>query len=62
MKILPPRQIEILKMVSFGLTNQEIANSLGIEKKTVEAHIQHIFKNLNVRNRVCAAVFYVNHF
>jgi DNA-binding NarL/FixJ family response regulator len=40
MKILPPRQIEILKMLSFGLTNQEIATALNIEKKL----LKRIFK------------------
>ena len=48
---LSPRQSEILKQLTLGLTNKEIANLLGIRKDGVEDHINIIFSKLGATNR-----------
>ena len=53
---LTPREIEVLKGVVSGKTNQEIAQELNISDKTVEKHLDGIFNKLNVTSRTEAAV------
>ena len=45
-------ELNILKLVSEGKTNQEIADSLFISVHTVKKHISNIFKKLNIKSRV----------
>lgn len=49
--VLSPRQTEVLKQLTLGLTNKEIANTLGIRKDGVEDHINIIFSKLGASNR-----------
>ena len=53
---LTPREIEVLRQVVDGKTNQEIAFALGISEKTVEKHLEGVFARLGVTSRVEAAV------
>jgi len=52
---LSAREIEILEMVSRGLTNKEIAGVLQISHYTVRNHINHITAKLQVADRTEAA-------
>ena len=52
---LSAREIEILEMVSRGLTNKEIAGALRISHYTVRNHINHISAKLDVADRTEAA-------
>lgn len=52
---LSAREIEILEMVSRGLTNKEIAGALQISHYTVRNHINHITAKLQVADRTEAA-------
>jgi DNA-binding CsgD family transcriptional regulator len=52
---LSKREREALVHLARGLSNREIAASLGISINTVNKHVQQIFTKLNVRNRVQAA-------
>lgn len=52
---LTSRQNEILKLLTLGKSNKEIANTLGIADNTVRVHISTIFQILNVNNRTEAA-------
>ncbi len=45
-------ELNILKMVSEGKTNQEIADKLFISVHTVKKHISNIFKKLNIKSRI----------
>jgi DNA-binding NarL/FixJ family response regulator len=56
---LTPREVDVLRLVVDGNTNQSIANSLGISEKTVEKYMDAIFTKLNVSSRVEAAVYAV---
>jgi len=51
---LTERQIDVLHLLSGGLTNKEIARRLGTAEKTIKAHVTAIFKLLNVSNRTQA--------
>jgi DNA-binding NarL/FixJ family response regulator len=58
-KVLTERELEVLKMVAAGKTNQEIGLVLDISEKTVEKHMDGIFTKLHVSSRVEAAVYAV---
>ncbi|HXL90509.1 MAG TPA: LuxR C-terminal-related transcriptional regulator [Streptosporangiaceae bacterium] len=49
---LTSRENEIAALVADGLSNREIAGRLVISKRTVDAHIEHIFSKLGVSSRV----------
>jgi len=49
---LSEREVEIIELVSTGLTNQEIAAQLMISKRTVDNHISNIFTKTGAKNRV----------
>ena len=49
---LSGREMQILDLVSTGLTNQEIANKLEISKRTVDNHISNILTKTKTDNRV----------
>jgi DNA-binding NarL/FixJ family response regulator len=51
---LSEREREILQLVARGLTNQQIADRLGIAPKTVRNHVSNIFGKLEVRDRAQA--------
>jgi DNA-binding NarL/FixJ family response regulator len=53
---LTDREREILGLVAGGLSNKEIANSLGLTEKTVKYYMTSIMQKLGVRNRVEAAL------
>ena len=48
---LTERESEILGLLSKGLANKQIANSLGISEHTVKFHVSSIYQKLNVTNR-----------
>jgi DNA-binding NarL/FixJ family response regulator len=52
--LLSAQQIQVLRFISQGCTNQEIADNLVISKRTVEMHAYKIFKKLKVTNRTQA--------
>jgi DNA-binding NarL/FixJ family response regulator len=49
-EILTPRQRDILRLVSIGHTNREIAQVLEISVRTVEVHRFNLMRRLSVRN------------
>jgi two-component system response regulator DegU len=56
---LTPRELEVLRLVVEGKTNQNIGVLLGISEKTVEKYLYSIFTKLEVTSRVEAAVYAV---
>lgn len=53
---LSPRRFEVLQLVAKGLTNREIAQTLGIATNTVKAHVAGVLEALDLTNRIEAAV------
>ena len=53
---LTTRESEVLGLLAQGLPNKAIANQLGISRKTVGNHIEHIYTKLAVTNRAGAAM------
>ena len=54
---LTRRELEVLKMLSYGTYNKEIAEQLNISERTVKNHVSNIFKKIGVTDRTQAAVF-----
>ncbi len=48
MDLLTNRELDVLRLIGQGFGSKEIANSLGISMKTVEAHREHIRAKLNM--------------
>ncbi|MCD7879709.1 MAG: LuxR C-terminal-related transcriptional regulator [Candidatus Gastranaerophilales bacterium] len=55
-RLLSIREIQILKYVSEGKTNIEIAEKLMLSKHTIKAHVANILQKMSVTDRVQAAV------
>jgi len=53
---LTDQQFRVLGLVAEGLLNKQIADRLGIQERTVKAHVTAIFEKLEVRNRTQAGV------
>jgi RNA polymerase sigma factor (sigma-70 family) len=56
MKSLTKRELEILRLVAEGLSNDEIGKRVFISEKTVKTHLTNIFDKLKVNNRFKAAL------
>ncbi len=52
---LSEREVDVLLLISKGLKNEEIANTLFVSLSTVKTHTRNIFIKLDVRNRIEAA-------
>ncbi|MEM6999731.1 MAG: LuxR C-terminal-related transcriptional regulator [Pseudomonadota bacterium] len=55
---LTPRQLEILSLMSKGLSNKEICNLLGISNNTVKIHVASVLRTLGAANRTEAVFSY----
>ena len=58
---LTPRETQVLRLVSMGLSNQEIADSLEISIETVKEHVQNLLRKLSLNDRTQAAVWAIRH-
>ncbi len=56
-RALSTREMEILKLITRGLSNKEIAKALGISRQTVKNHMTSILRKLAVNDRTQAAVY-----
>lgn len=56
-KSMTKRERQILKLISAGMTNKHIARKLDITEGTVKVHIKHLFKKLELKSRVEAAIW-----
>jgi DNA-binding NarL/FixJ family response regulator len=60
-RVLTPREREVLALIGAGLTNAEIAARLTLGEGTVKTHVGHIFTKLDLRDRAAAVVFAFDH-
>lgn len=58
---LSQREIEILELICKGLSNQEIADSLCISKRTVDKHRANILSKTDTKNTASLVMFAVEH-
>ncbi|RME81229.1 MAG: DNA-binding response regulator [Caldilineae bacterium] len=58
---LSEREMEVLRLIVAGYSNEAIAEALTISLPTVKTHVRHILEKLNVADRTQAAVWAVRH-
>ena len=58
---LSERELEIVERVAEGLTNQEIATTLMISKRTVDNHVSNVFNKTGAKNRVALLNWAMDH-
>ncbi|OFI49979.1 DNA-binding response regulator [Floricoccus tropicus] len=58
---LTAREMEVLRELSKGLSNQEIADDLFISLKTVKTHVSNILSKLEVDDRTQAVIYALQH-
>jgi DNA-binding NarL/FixJ family response regulator len=54
---LSAREIQIVRLIAQGKTNDEIAAELSLSPRTVHSHIASAFKKVDVSNRTQLAVY-----
>jgi DNA-binding NarL/FixJ family response regulator len=58
---LTTREVAVLRLVTCGKSNSQIAQELVISEKTVINHLTHIFNKTNSENRAAATAFAIRH-
>ncbi len=58
---LTKREYEVIRLISRGYNNKEIATELYISEKTVKNHVSNIFKKIKVTDRTQAALYAIKH-
>ena len=56
---LTPRELEVLQLISFGLSNAQAAQRLHVSVHAIKFHLAAIYNRLGVTNRTEAAVTYL---
>lgn len=58
---LTERQVEVLRLVARGFSNQQIGDRLVITRRTAEHHVQDIYARIGVSSRAAAALYTMEH-
>jgi DNA-binding CsgD family transcriptional regulator len=58
---LTAREVEVLRLVSTGLTNRQVAGRLSLSEKTVARHLSNIFGKLTLSSRAAATAYAYEH-
>jgi len=56
---LTPRELQVLRHIGYGLSNEEIARSMGISVETIKEHVQNILRKIAMKDRTQVAVWAV---
>jgi NarL family two-component system response regulator LiaR len=54
---LTARELDILRYIAQGMSNQEIGEQLFLSERTVRTHVSHILGKLHLANRTQAALY-----
>jgi DNA-binding NarL/FixJ family response regulator len=54
---LTPRELQTLRLIAMGLSNREIADTMGISVETVKEHVQNMLRKTSLHDRTQAAVW-----
>ncbi|HBB73201.1 MAG TPA: DNA-binding response regulator [Planctomycetaceae bacterium] len=54
---LTPRELQTLRLIAMGLSNREIADTMGISIETVKEHVQNMLRKTSLHDRTQAAVW-----
>lgn len=57
---LTDRELQVMKLLTLGMPNKEIAQKLRISKNTVDRHLASIYRKLDVHNRTEAVLRYID--
>ncbi|SHK45443.1 two component transcriptional regulator, LuxR family [Hathewaya proteolytica DSM 3090] len=58
---LSEKEIEIIELISKGLSNKEISGQIFLSEGTIRNYISNILEKLSLRDRTQLAIFYFNH-
>ena len=58
---LSDREVEVLRLLARGLSNDQIAKRLVISRRTAEHHVQHIYAKIGHSTRAAAILFAMEH-
>ncbi len=61
LRVLTPREVEVLRLVAEGRTNQEIADQLTLSIKTVQTHRANVMEKLELRDITHLVRFAIHH-
>jgi DNA-binding NarL/FixJ family response regulator len=59
-RLIPPlteRELEVIRALAQGMSDRQIANSLGISEKTVRNHTSNIYRKLHIFDRTQAVIY-----
>jgi len=54
-----PRQAQILRLIALGLSDKEIASSLGVSSRTVQTHLVRLYQEHGLHTRAAAVAFWL---
>jgi NarL family two-component system response regulator LiaR len=56
-KLISPREMDVLELITSGLGNREIGEKLFISERTVKTHVTHLLEKLELRDRTQLAIY-----
>jgi DNA-binding NarL/FixJ family response regulator len=61
MRLLTPREEQVVALVADGLSNREVAHELHLSEHTIKKYLFHIFDKLGISSRVELVIYAMNH-
>ena len=55
------RELQVLRLISTGRTNKEIADELCLSERTIDRHVSNILTKLDVPSRAAATAYAYDH-
>jgi DNA-binding CsgD family transcriptional regulator len=59
--VLTARELHVLRLITTGRTNKEIAHELSLSERTIDRHVTNILTKLDVRSRTAATTYAFDH-